>query len=358
MVLRHPDHPLGRGRHPRRDNRTPEEAIRVDCVRLQDFVAAAGQASGLSEDRALLLAELLVTNDLRGVFSHGTQQIARYVRQLRAGELNPQPQIAVVRETPASLLVDGDGGLGYFPCYEGTHWLVERALDQGIAVLATRNHGHFGAAGIYARIPLCHDLITFVTSGHQLDLQPGEPLVRAGGGSPMAFSAPAREEESLVLDFGALHGLYRPQDRDRITEIAPGLVLRSIGMGEVCQSWGGLLTGLTMDPERTPWAFGGANQGALIITFRIDLFADPDAFKHEMDEYVRRVRLLEPLPGFGRAYMPGGVEAARKAEYRSQGVPVSPWHREHLEEVAEELGMEVPWAEAQADAATTNEEDG
>ncbi len=191
--------------------------------------------------------------------------------------------------------------------------------------------------------------------------------MRAGGGSPMAFSAPAREEESLVLDFGALHGLYRPQDRDRITEIAPSLVLRCIGMGEICQSWGGLLTGLTMAPERTPWTFGGANQGALVITFRIDLFADPDAFRNEMDEYVRRVRLLEPLPGSGRAYTPGGVEAAREAEYRSQGVPVSPWHREHLEEVAEELGMEVPWTEAaakpqgaenQGGAAATNEEDG
>jgi len=162
----------------------------------------------------------------------------------------------------------------------------------------------------------------------------------------MAFSAPAREEESLVLDFGALHGLYRPQDRERITEIAPSLVLRCIGMGEICQSWGGLLTGLTMDPERTPWTFGGANQGALVITFRIDLFADADAFRHEMDEYVRRVRLLEPLPGSGSAFMPGGVEAARTAEYRSQGIPISPWHQEHLEEVAEELGMEVPWSDA------------
>jgi len=338
----------------------------VDGVRLQDFVAAAGKAIGLSDDRATLLADLLVTNDLRGVFSHGSQQIARYVREIGSGQLNPTPRIAVVRETPTSLLVDGDGGLGYFPCYEGTHWLVERALAQGIAVLATRNHGHFGAAGIYARIPLCHDLITFVTSGHQLDLQPGEPLIRAGGGSPMAFSAPAREEESLVLDFGALHGLYRPQDRDRITEIAPSLVLRCIGMGEICQSWGGLLTGLTMDPERTPWTFGGANQGALVMTFRIDLFADPDAFKDEMDEYVRRVRQLEPLPGSEQAYTPGGVEAARRAEYYSQGIPISPWHQERLEEVAGELGMEVPWADAantppgcedRAEAATEKEDD-
>ena len=339
-----------KGWHPRPKDGQSEESIRADPQRLLEFVAAAARGCGLSGERADLLAELLVDNDLRGVISHGTHQISRYARELRSGELNADSQVTVVRETPSSLLMDGDGGLGYFPCYEGTNLLVERAKSQGIAALATRNHGHFGAAGIYARMTLPHDLIAFVTSGHQLDLEPGEELIRAGGGSPMAFSAPAGEEESLVLDFGALHGLFRKEERDKITELAPGLVLRSIGMGEVCQSWGGILTGLSMDPDRTPWTYEEANQGSLIICLRIDLFCDPETFKREMDEYVRRVRLLEPLPGSDEAYLPGGVEAARMAEYRRDGVPLTPWHRERLEGVAQDLGLQVPWGGADATA--------
>ena len=124
--------------------------------------------------RAGLLADLLTANDLRGVISHGTAQLATYVRLLRDGTLNPEPRLEVVRETPTSLLVDGDGGLGYFPAHEGTQLLSKKAEDAGIAVLVTRNHGHFGAAGLYSRLTLQHDLLSFVTSGHQLELHPGE----------------------------------------------------------------------------------------------------------------------------------------------------------------------------------------
>ena len=323
-------------------NRIPDEYVAVPWEAMRDFVGAAAEVAGLSEQRARLLADLLTTNDLRGVFSHGTHQIAEYARLMRAGELNADPQITTMRETPTSLLVDGDGGLGYFPSYEGTLAVVEKARKQGIGVVATRNHGHFGAAGLYARMTLEHDMIAFVTSGHQLDLEPGEPLIYAGGGSPMSFSAPADEEVSLVLDFGALHGLFRERG-EKIAEMAPGLFLRCMGMAEICQAWGGLLTGLTMDPKTRPWTYSGANQGALIIAARIDLFAEPAEFKREMDEYVRRVGTLKPLEGYDQAFMPGGLEADREQRHREQGIPVSNRHRARLQRAADELELEVPW---------------
>ncbi|MCB0184576.1 MAG: Ldh family oxidoreductase, partial [Caldilineaceae bacterium] len=113
----------------------------------------------------------------------------------------------VAKETPVSVLVDGDGGLGYFASHMATQILIEKAKRQGIAIALTRNHGHFGAAGLYSRMTLPHDLLCFVTSGHQLHLEPGQPIFNAAGGSPMSFSSPAGEEESLVLDFGAMHDL-------------------------------------------------------------------------------------------------------------------------------------------------------
>jgi len=300
-------------------------------------------AVGLAEARAGLLADLLVTNDLRGVSSHGTHQIAEYTRLMREGKLNTDPKVEVVKETPTSLLMDGDGGLGYFAAFEGTRRIIQKALDSGIAIMMSRNHGHFGAAGIYARMPLQHDMLTFVTSGHRLNLRPGRPLISAGGGSPMAFSAPAGEEEAPVLDFGAIHGLYGEENLKLFTERAPGLVLRCIGMGEFCQTWGGLLAGLPIDADQPKWKYAGANQGSMVITFRVDLFMELAEFKAEMDEYVRRVRQLAPLDGFDQAYMPGGIEAERVLEYRREGVPMGRRHQKDLEEMAQVLDLEVPW---------------
>jgi LDH2 family malate/lactate/ureidoglycolate dehydrogenase len=311
---------------------------------MRAFVAQAGLAVGLPRDKAALLSELLVANDLRGVISHGTRQIATYARLMRDGRLNSQPRVRTIRETAVSLLVDGDGGLGYFAAHQGTEALIEKALAQGIAVLLTRNHGHFGAAGLYSRQTLPHDLLCFVTSGHQLSLAPGKPVYAAAGGSPMSFSAPTDVEDPLVLDFGTMHDLYSSSPhRDEIADKAPGLVFRAIGLGAICQSWGGLLAGVPIDECRAERSYAGANQGSLAIAFRIDLFMPAKQFKREMDDYVRQVRALQPLEGFRDAYLPGGVEAARERAYREQGIPVGPEHQAALQALADELEMQVPW---------------
>ena len=116
-------------------NIPPETFVRVPGDALRDLAVRLGVAAGLPPARAELLADLLTANDLRGVISHGTSQLATYVRLLRDGILNPDPRLEVVRETPTSLLVDGDGGLGYFPAHEGTRLLITKAEDAGIAVL-------------------------------------------------------------------------------------------------------------------------------------------------------------------------------------------------------------------------------
>lgn len=311
---------------------------------LHALVAQAGEAAGLATDKAARLAALLTDNDARGVFSHGTRQIATYARLLRDGVLNPKAEPYTVQETASSLLMDGDGGLGYFPAYEGTLRLLDKAEAQGIAVLVTRNHGHFGAAGLYARLTLDHDLLTFVTSGVQLDLAAGDPVYEAAGGSPMAFSAPTGDEDPLVLDFGTVHDLYaNSPHRDELAQKVPGLVHRAIGLGTVCQAWGGLLAGVPLDAARAERTFAGATQGSLVIAFKISLFMPPEQFRAEMDAYVRAVRALRPFDGAEQSYLPGGPEAARERAYRLEGVPVGPEHRETLEALAEEFELGVPW---------------
>ncbi|SDT29433.1 Malate/lactate/ureidoglycolate dehydrogenase, LDH2 family [Friedmanniella luteola] len=325
-------------------NIPPEAFVRVEAAAMERFAAELGVAAGMPAQRATLLAELLTANDLRGVLSHGTQQLATYVRLVRDGSLNPAPEPAVVRETANSLLVDGDGGLGYFAAAEGTRRLLDKVADSDVAVLVTRQHGHFGAAGLYARMTLGHDVLCFVTSGHQLDLRPGDPVHSAAGGSPMAFTAPTGEEDPLVLDFGAMHDLYADSPhRDEIARLAPGLVHRAIGLGAVCQAWGGLLAGVPLDPVRAERRWPGANQGSMVVLLKIALFAEPEHFRAEMDAYVRAVWTLRPVTAGQGTYLPGGIEAERERAARAAGIPVGEEHRALLGAAAAELGVAAPW---------------
>ena len=144
-------------------NTPPEDATRVSASRLQQGVVALLTAAGLEASKAELLAGLLVANDLRGVVSHGSRQAATYAGLIAEGTLNGHPQVYCVAEQDATATFDGDGGLGYFPAYEAAQWVIEPARRYGVAVALTRNHGHFGAAGIYSRMVvaagltrLCH----------------------------------------------------------------------------------------------------------------------------------------------------------------------------------------------------------
>lgn len=325
-------------------NTPPTEFIRVPHEKLHAFVARAGEAVGLPPERASVLADALVANDLRGVFSHGTQQIAGYAPLMRDGHLNAKPNVHIVRETPTSVIVDGDGGLGYFPALRSAERVIELAKQSGIAVGLSRNHGHFGAAGIYSRKALLHGLLAFVTSGHQLGLSPGNPIYHAGGGSPMSFSFPTGDQDPFVLDFGAMHDLYMGnQHREEIARLAPAIVFRSIGLGAICQTWGALLAGVPLDPSRATRTWSGANQGSLVIMFRIDLFMPVEQFERETSAYVRAVRQMAPVEGFTESYLPGGIEAVREREYRELGVPVGRNHQSRLQALADELGIERPW---------------
>jgi len=320
----------------------PQDAVHVPAPALRAYVAALFEAVGLSEEHGALLSELLVSNDLRGVFSHGTRQVPAYIDHFRAGRLNPRPCPAVVAETPVTVTVTGDGGLGYFPAHLAAQKVVEKAKTHGLAAAVTRDHGHIGAAGLYARRGLADNLVMYVTSGHQLHLEPGQPLTDAAGGSPMAFAIPSAAGPPLVLDFGTMHDLYDRANCLRLFEQAPGLIFRSIGLGTVCQALGGLLAGVPIDPASAARRWSGANQGGLLIALDPACFLPREQFLSEMAEFTRRVRTLQPMPGYPASHLPGGPEWERERLWAESGPPLTPAHLEPLAALGRELQVPCP----------------
>lgn len=324
-------------------NRPPAEYTPVRPDVMRDFIRTVFEKAGVPAEKAAFLTECLVDNDLRGVFSHGTRQTPHYVSHFQKGELTPDPDVQVVEESPTTAIVDGGGGLGYYPAHRLAHLLIPKAQQMGIAVGITRNHGHIGAAGIYARIPLEHDLFCYVTSGHQLNLQPGHSVLHAAGGSPMAFGLPTGEEPPFVLDFGAMHDLYASSEHvEQMIALAPSTVFRSFGLGCVCQALGGFLCGVPVDPARALRQWSGANQGSFIIVVDPNRFLPIAQFKAEMDEYARKVRQMQPLKGYDRALLAGALEWERAQKFAAEGIPVGPRHAEALRRLAAEFHLTSP----------------
>jgi LDH2 family malate/lactate/ureidoglycolate dehydrogenase len=81
---------------------------------------------GMPEDNAETTADILAWADLHGVDSHGMSMIPAYDRLRRTGRAKLDVRPTILRQTPVSAVVDGNGGLGHVPA----HFAMAVAIDK------------------------------------------------------------------------------------------------------------------------------------------------------------------------------------------------------------------------------------
>src|SRR5260370_17973646 len=97
----------------------------------------------MPEENAEATADILSWADLHGVDSHGISMLPGYDRLRRNGRANMEARPRIVKETPVSALVDGDGGLGHGPARFAMQVALNKAQRSGTPIAALPNSAHF-----------------------------------------------------------------------------------------------------------------------------------------------------------------------------------------------------------------------
>ena len=322
-------------------NKLPEHGIRIPYEDLLQFVSDLFTRVGMYRHDARLLGELLVRSDMRCVYSHGTRQAPGYLQKIRDGAVNPTPTITVVSESETTVVLDGDGGLGYFPAHQATEIAIAKAKKMGVGIATTRNHFHFGAAGHYSRMAVPHKCIGMAVSAHRYPLDPASTILAASGGSPMSIAFPTSSQPPLVLDMSAS---MLPQEQALMDQYH-WVFMKSLGLGVAIQALGGILAGIWQpelaDPGRSKWE---SNQGSFIAVFNIKNLMQVEEFELGLDHFIRQARKMQPFPGMEKAELPGGMEWHWERESEALGVALDAEHREALQNIADELRVRTPFA--------------
>ena len=322
----------------------PEDARRVMPEPLREFATEVLRKAELPDTDAALIAGYLVDVDLRGVATHGTRQLRRYVAEFREGRVNSRPEIVQVMDAPSMAVFDGDGGAGYLVATRATEAVIEKAKATGIAVVSTRNHGHVGSEGIYARQVLAYDLAMFAVAGGTAWNKPTKDdatVWDAMYAPPMCFGIPTAEGPPFVLDMNA----NMLKDRSKLEEALqtfPDFIFKSLGMRFTSWLLSGILAGTATPEARSP-KFSSASRGFLIVAIDVARLGDLEAYKKEVSRILRESRSLKPMPGLASAEVPGSLEWQREQERMESGIPLSEEHIEMLQRVAEALSVAVPW---------------
>ncbi len=187
----------------------PNDVPRVPADRLAAFIVRAFTAAGLPAEDAQTLADLMVEADLRGSDTHGVIRLPLYVRRIRAGGVNPKPDIRIVSDRPAAALIDGDNGMGHLVMRRAAELAIEKAKATGVGWVGARMSNHAGPAALYVTMPLKHDMIgLYFAVGSSNHLPPWGGSESLLGTNPMAVAVPALDEPPIVLDMSPTVAAY------------------------------------------------------------------------------------------------------------------------------------------------------
>jgi LDH2 family malate/lactate/ureidoglycolate dehydrogenase len=347
-----------------------KDQVLVGEAALRTTVTQIFEKLGVTPEDAAEGADVLTMTDLRGVETHGVSNMLRaYVRDYKAGKLDPKPGWRVLRESPGTAVIDAGRRLGIMVGPKAMRLAIAKARAVGVGVVAVHNSGHFGAIGHYALQAIEHDMVGVCFTGAGLAVVPtfaAKPLL---GTNPIALAAPARHEAPMLFDAATsaiagnkirlairvgsplLPGWVTDKDGTPIMEEKPVFnrdEYHQAPLGGTREQGSHKGYGFALMAEVLATVMSGALPTMLapgsgsknhFAAYDIAAFTDVEQFKDTMDAMLKTLRTAVPAPGQERVLYPGLSEAEELQHRRAHGIPL---HREVLEWFAEftrELGL-------------------
>src|SRR6266516_1855815 len=178
-----------------------KDQVFVSEAALRSTVTQIFEKLGLTPADAAEGADVLTMTDLRGVETHGVSNMLRaYVRDYKAGKLDPKPGWRVVRESPGTAVIDAERRLGVIVGPKAMRLAMDKARRVGIGVVTVFNIGHFGAIGHSAMQAAQEDMVGVCFTGAGLSVVPTFSTKPLLGTNPIALAAPARHEAPMLFD--------------------------------------------------------------------------------------------------------------------------------------------------------------
>jgi len=351
-----------------------EKTKTASVADLEAFCRAALRAYGVSEADAGVAADVLVTTDTFGVFTHGTKSLRGYVRRLRAGGLRADAVPQVAAEGPSWAIVDGQSAIGMVASVFAMNTAMHKAKATGVAYVGVRNSCHFGAAGYYVTMAAKAGMIGMAMANDTPSMAVPGSRAAVLGTNPLAYAVPTGQHEPIFLDIassavaGGKIRIFQAQGR-RVpdhwlvdTEGVPttdpfaypyqGALLpfaghKGYGIAMLIETLAGVLSGAGMMWEVLSWIDADPSQptqhGAAFLAVDVGAMMPQDVFQQRVDKMIRDVRQAPKAKGSDRIYVPGEIEWQKRGEALAHGIALPADVLASLRGLAEDLGMKVDW---------------
>ncbi|XP_036391576.1 uncharacterized oxidoreductase YjmC-like [Megalops cyprinoides] len=308
---------------------------------VQSFIERCMLAVGTKRSHAISLAEVLVEGDRRGHYSHGLNRMDMYVKDIQTGICAKDGEPAIVKESAATALVNGNNLLGPVVGNFCMDLAIKKARDVGIGWVVAHGSNHFGIAAYYSMQALKENMIGMSYTNTSPLVVPTRAKECTLGTNPISVAAPANNGDSFVLDMATsavalgkveLHhrsGEIIPEgwgcDSQGKLSTDPGKVLsggglvpiggceatgghKGFGLGLMVEVFCGMLAGSQYSRHIRTWKVTDrvADLGQCFVAVNPENFAP--GFNDRMSDLLTLHRCLEPAEPDHPVLAPGDPE--------------------------------------------------
>ena len=337
---------------------------------LRSFCEGIFISCGMVPEDASIVADGLVQSNLRGVDSHGVMRVGIYAKRLKMGLVNPRPEVKIVRESAATLLVDGDNGMGQVVGVRALELGLDKVKQSGGVYVGVRRSNHYGAGAHYVKRAVEQDVVAFAYSNAPPTMAPWGGVDPYVGTNPYAFGVPAGGYPPIILDMAtsivargkiilaAERGESIPEgwaidkhgnQTTDAQEALQGSVLpfggpKGYALSLMIDIMAGALTGAGFGP-RVNSLYDNfeepQNVGAFFQLIDISQFANPAAFKANIDRMIEEIKSSRRAPGTEKIFLPGEIEYRTEEQRLASGIPVEATTVAELREVGRTCGVDI-----------------
>jgi len=307
-------------------------------------------AGGIPAVDATMIADVLVTTDMRGIHSHGVVRLARYLDCIRAGGIKPAAEPIILNESANSIMASADGGLGIPASVKIMRRILDKAATQAIS-LATVNHSdHYGAAGYYAMMAAERGFVGFSASNTCPLVAPTGGCAATIGNNPFAYAAPGVKYRAVLFDVcmskvaaGKLviaaeagekipEGLILTKEGRPTTDpgeiwhdavMLPFAEHKGYGFAVMVEMMTGVLGMAGMMAGVHSWNTQpgrDADTGHSFIVVNPEFFGGGDAFRARIDAMIDELKACPPCEGATEVLYPGELEWRREKNALENGI--------------------------------------
>lgn len=167
---------------------------------IQQLAVKALVTHNTAQENAEKVADALLAAEIDGLSGHGLSRLPSYCAQAASGKVQGDAVPVASQVAAAAVTVDARYGFAYAAMELAIEQLCSLTAATGVAVATVTNSHHCGAAGYHVEKLAREGLAGLLFANTPKAIAPWGGQKGLFGTNPIAFAAPRKEKDPLVID--------------------------------------------------------------------------------------------------------------------------------------------------------------